>query len=241
MEGLNRGYGSGNSPYDRFDTSNGKGYGCGKGAGAGSYSDYGHGYGLGCGNGNGDGSGCCYGDNHGHAAGYSDSSGYGYGERTGIKIYNGRVVEIIDSVPTIIDRAHGRFARGWILYSDLTLSPCCVVRNEDGLAAHGKTMREAMNALTDKEIQNRTPEERVADFMESHEVNTKYPARDLFEWHHRLTGSCLAGRKAFCRDHRIDIDHDEFTPQEFVNLTRKSYGRQVIELLAERLGGSELL
>ena len=198
----------------------------------------GSGYGDGYGHGNGSGYGDGYGSSEGYGYGYGYVDGYssGYVGGYGIRIFNSMPVEWIDGVPTLIDRRHGRFARGWILCRDLTLSPCCVVRNEDGLAAHGKTMREAMNALTDKEMQNKTPEERVADFMKCHEVNTKYPARDLFEWHHHLTGSCLEGRKAFCRDHRIDIDHDEFTPQEFVNLTRKSYGYQVIELLAERLG-----
>lgn len=193
-------------------------------------SGNGDGYGNGCGDGYGRGSG--FGD------GYAFCNGYGFENciDNGIKIFDGRTIEMIDGVQTIIDRAHGRFARGWILGEDLNLSPCCVVRNEDGLAAHGETMREAMSALTYKEIQNMTPEERVADFMACHTINTKYPARDLFEWHHHLTGSCLEGRKAFCRDHRIEIDHDEFTPQEFVNLTRESYGYQVIELLAERLG-----
>ena len=206
------------------------------------HTGYGTGDCTGDGSGNGDGYGNGCGDGYGRGSGFGDGydlcNGYGFENsvENGIKIFDGRTVEMIDEVQTIIDRAHGRFARGWILGEDLNLSPCCVVRNEDGLAAHGETMREAMNALADKEMQNRTPEECVEAFMECHTINTKYPARDMFEWHHRLTGSCLEGRKAFCRDHRIDIDHDEFTPQEFVNLTRKSYGYQVIELLAERLG-----
>ena len=118
---------------------------------------------------------------------------------------------------------------------DLTLSPCCVVRNEEGMAAHGETMREAMTALMEKEMENRSPEDRVAAFLECHDTATKYPAQDLFEWHHHLTGSCLAGRKAFCRDHGIDIEHDAFTVEEFVRMTKGNYGADVIDLLAERI------
>ena len=175
-----------------------------------------------------------YGDGSGSGSG--DGDGYGSGDGHGIAKFNGRPVEIIDGVQTIIDRMHGRFARGWILNRNLTTSPCCVASNEDGLCAHGATMREAMSALAEKEMQSLEPEERVKAFMACHNSDEKYPARDLFEWHHHLTGSCLAGRQAFCRDREIDIDRDEFTPKEFVDITRNSYGAHVIELLAERMG-----
>lgn len=55
-----------------------------------------------------------------------------------------------------------------------------------------------------------------------------YPCRDLYDWHHRLTGSCEMGRQQFAKDHGIDIDRDEMTVQEFIDLTRDAYGGEVI-------------
>lgn len=226
------------------------GYGYGIGSGIGSGSSNGNGNGSSCGYGNGSccgygcgsrcGYGCGYGNGYGDGVVDGTYSGCGDGEANGIDCgiakFNGYAVEIIDGVQTIIARKHGRFARGWILNRNLTTSPCCVASNEDGLCAHGKTMREAMSALAEKEMESLEPEERVEAFIACHNRDEKYPARDLFEWHHHLTGSCLEGRKAFCQDRGIDLEHDEFTPQEFVEMTRNSYGAHVIKLLAERMG-----
>ena len=224
----------------RIGSGSGSGSGYGSGYGSGSGSGYGSGYGYGDGDGSGYGSGSGYGD--GDGSGYGSGSGYGDGDGygDGIKIFDGHTIEMIDGVQTIIDRAHGNFARGWILGRDLTLSPCCVVRNEEGMAAHGETMREAMTALMEKEMENRSPEERVEAFVACHDQGKKYPAQDLFEWHHHLTGSCLAGRKTFCRDHGIDIEHDAFTVEEFVRMTKGNYGADVIDLLAERIGMTDV-
>ena len=240
MEGVRIGSGSGS----------GSGYGSGYGSGSGSGYGSGYGYGDGDGSGYGSGSGYGYGSGYGSGSGYGDGDGSGYGSGSGygdgdgygdgIKIFDGHTIEMIDGVQTIIDRAHGNFARGWILGRDLTLSPCCVVRNEEGMAAHGETMREAMTALMEKEMENRSPEERVEAFVACHDQGKKYPAQDLFEWHHHLTGSCLAGRKTFCRDHGIDIEHDAFTVEEFVRMTKGNYGADVIDLLAERIGMTDV-
>ena len=62
----------------------------------------------------------------------------------------------------------------------------------------------------------------------------KYPAQDLFDWHHRLTGSCMAGRKAFCLNRQIDLENDSFTVDEFINLTRDDYGGCVIRNLEKK-------
>ena len=232
MERVNAGYG--------YGIGSGIGSGCGNGNGNGSSCGYGSGNGDGYGVGADD--GCVYGD----GCGYGDGTAPGYGGgdgrcealglSCGITKFNRYAVEIIDGVQTIIERQHGRFARGWILNRNLTTSPCCVASNEDGMCAHGATMREAMSALAEKEMESLEPEERVEAFMACHNRDEKYPARDLFEWHHHLTGSCLAGRQAFCHDRAIDIDRDEFTPKQFVDMTRNSYGAHVIELLAERMG-----
>ena len=58
----------------------------------------------------------------------------------------------------------------------------------------------------------------------------------FFEWHNKLTGSCEMGRKSFAKNHDIDLNKDEFTVEEFIELTKNDFGRKVIEQLAERLG-----
>ena len=59
----------------------------------------------------------------------------------------------------------------------------------------------------------------------------KYSAKDLFIWHHILTGSCKFGREIFCKDRNIDINKDEFTIYEFIDLTKDSYMGEIIKKL----------
>ena len=91
-------------------------------------------------------------------------------------------------------------------------------------------MREAMEALRDKLFEDMPEDERIAAFVAEHKPGVKYPNRDLFDWHHRLTGSCEAGRKAFVADHDLDMNGST-TPEEFVRLTRNAYGGEVIRKL----------
>ncbi len=60
-------------------------------------------------------------------------------------------------------------------------------------------------------------------------------AKDFYHWHRNLTGSCEMGRKAFVRDHNIDIENDVMTVADFINLTKNSFGGSVIRQLAEEL------
>lgn len=163
----------------------------------------------------------------------SSGNGYGYGNGNGIKTFCGKKVYVIDDVQTIIELVRGNIAKGYILQSDLTLTPCHVVK-EYGKFAHGDTLREAFEALQKKLYDDSTEEERLQKFREHFpDLSAKYSASELFTWHHVLTGSCKAGRESFCRDNGIDIDKDSFTIHEFVALTRNSYGGEIIKKLIE--------
>ena len=119
------------------------------------------------------------------------------------------------------------------MQSDLTLTPCFIVK-EDGVFAHGATLREAFDALQEKLWDTGTEDERLARFREHFpDMGRKYPAADLFIWHHILTGSCKAGREAFCRDKDIDVERDTFTISEFVELTRDAYGGETVAKLID--------
>ena len=217
------GYGSGSGYCD--DSGHGYGRGRGSGSGTGDGSNSGSGYGYGSGQGSGDGSGYGF----GYGSGYNSGDGSG----DGIQAVSKRLVYPIDGVPTILDYIHGNIAEGFILQSDLTLTPCYVVK-ENGKFAHGTTLREAFDALQEKLSDDRTEEERLIAFKEHFPVfDKKYPAREFFTWHHILTGSCKAGREAFCRDRGIDLDKDRYTVYEFILKTMDSYGGRIIKRLIE--------
>lgn len=207
----------------------GFGDGSGSGDGSGNGSDFGNGFGDGSGSGFGDGSGDGSGNGSGFGNGFGSGSGFG-----DVTSFAGDPVNMIDDVPTIIDHVHGNAAKGRILMSDFTTKDCYVVKNEDGIFAHGDTLREAMDALLEKQFDDMPEEKRIEAFLEAHSEDKKYPAQDLFDWHHRLTGSCMAGRKAFCLNHQIDLEHDSFTVDEFISLTKDDYGGSVIRNMAKK-------
>ena len=195
----------------------------------------------GSGDGSGDGSGYGYGDGdgsgYGYGSGYGDGYGYGSGYGYGVTELNGRGVHMIDETPTILVSVHDNIAKGYIVSSDLSLSPCYVVKGNN-LFAHGDNLHEAMAALTDKMFDDMPEEERIAEFIKAHPDKDKaYPNRDLFAWHHKLTGSCMAGRNAFVKDRGLTMD-GETTVTAFIELTQNSYNGSVIKNLARAYKGA---
>lgn len=217
-------YGNGDGCGDGFDDGCGFSFGCGFGCGF----SFGFGDGSGFGSGSGDGFG--FGSGDGCGDGFGSGSGFGDGVTSFVR----DAVSMVDGVPTIIDHVHGNVAKGRILMADFTTKDCYVVKSEDGAFAHGYTLREAMDALLEKQFDDMPEEKRIEAFLETHSEDKKYPAQDLFDWHHRLTGSCMAGRKAFCLNHQIDLEHDSFTVDEFIELTKDDYGGSVIRNMAKK-------
>ena len=212
----------------------GYGYGSGPCSGSGSGSGYGYGYGYGSGDGSGSGYGYGYGYGSGSGDGSGSGSGSGYGECDGadIKFFCGDPVFLIDRIPTIITAVFCSYAKGYILEPCLTITPCYIAKQESYFA-HGKTLSEAVSTVAKKAFEDMSEEDRIAEFWKCHENGVKYPARDLYDWHHRLTGSCEMGRNTFAAEHGIDLNSDMFTVAEFVELCGKSYGGEIIRKLAE--------
>ena len=181
-----------------------RGYGSGFGFGSGSGYGYGSGYGSGPGSGRGSGSG----------------DGYG------ISKINGADVRIIDDVQTIITSVHGGLARGAMLRSDLQLIPCFIAK-VDGHFAHGQTAREAVEAARAKAFEDMPQEARIEAFLQEIKPGKAYPTMVFYDWHHRLTGSCEMGRKAFAADHGVNLD-GKMTREEFFALTKDAYGASII-------------
>jgi hypothetical protein len=182
------------------------------------------GYDSGIGSGSGDGSGSGYGSGYG----YGDGDGYGYGY--GIKTFDGVPVYMIDDTPTIIRKIRLGAAYGEILNRDLTLTKCWVCKG-GGKFAHGETYKAAREALAEKMFDGMSEGERISEFWKCHNHTDRYNGRDLWTWHHRLTGSCEMGRNQFCADRDIDIDGTEWTVAEFVALCKDSYGGSTIKKL----------
>lgn len=210
------------------------GYGKGSAEGGGSYRSSGYacgpGYGSGTINRDGDGYGCASG------VGSSGGCGHGWCDIGGLKSYNGKKVYKIDTLDTIIYTVKGDYAMGAVVFPDLTLKLCYIAKGK-GMFAHGHTLREAYGSLLEKIQSNWTEEERIAGFKETFpEYDKHYPASLLFEWHHKLTGSCRMGREEFCRNHGIDIQNDTFTVREFVKLTKDEYKGDIIKKIPYRYG-----
>ena len=204
------------------------GYGSGYGSGRGSDGGYGWGFGDGSGRGSdggyGDGSDCCY--------------RWGFGDGSGVKDINGNHVYIVDGIQTIIKSVRSNIAQGFVLQSDLTLKPCYIVKERNKFA-HGDTLHDAFSALQEKLYDDSTEEERIEAFRKKFpEYDTPYPNRDLFAYHHVLTGSCRMGRESYCKDKGIDLDGST-TVREFIELTKGSYGGDVICKLPEVYGITE--
>lgn len=223
--------------FSNFDF-NGHAYGHGTSQGRGSgygYSD--------CGSGESDGSGYSYGyynSSSGSGSGSGSSCGYCNGNGSGdIKALNGNIVDYVDSVPTIIIQVKGNFAKGYVVNEvRLTLESCYIAKVGNSFA-HGKTLTEAVIDAKEKEIEKMPIEERIEKFKEVFgSLDSEHTGKEFYDWHHFLTGSCRMGRDGFCKTHKIDLKK-KYTVRYFLDITKDSYGSDVIELVCNAYGLSE--
>lgn len=153
---------------------------------------------------------------------------------TRITRYNGEPVYYIDGMPTVIRSVHGDLAHGYTVGEDLTTAECYVARGR-GYFAHGHTVKEAVECLERKIVGGMDTEGKVAEFVKKFDKDGTYPAREFYEWHGLLTGSCTFGRDSFAKDHNVDLD-GKMTTKEFLRLTKDAFGGDVIRSVIERLG-----
>lgn len=218
---------------------------CGSGFGSSDYSGRGDGYGSGQGyaskDGNGSGNGCGSGFSNffgngfgcGCGCGCEESDGYGVESYYGnILTFNGNIVDFIDMLPTIIIQVNGNFAKGYIVKDDLTLKSCYIAK-VDNFFAHGKTLKDAVTDAEKKREKNMPIEERIKKFVETFgSLNSEHTGKEYYDWHHILTNSCQMGRDKFCKAHDIDLSK-KYTVKYFLDITKNSYGSNVIKLVRE--------
>lgn len=183
------------------------------------------------------------GSGSGWGSGWGDGSGDGWGDGSGSGSGNickvGRVnIYLIDNVPTAIYSIHGNYARCGVLLQDFTFADCYVARCGNSFA-HGITLQQAIEDARAKAMRTMSVDERVEQFLSTYpDPEALIPAKELFDWHNILTGSCLFGRKQFCAKRGIDVEHDNFSVKDFIKLTINSYGGDVIAKLKKRLDAS---
>ncbi len=138
-------------------------------------------------------------------------------------------------MPTIIKQIRNNVAKGYIFNDDLSLTPCYIVKGHNKFA-HGETLKKAMEDLENKIFEDMDTDEAIEMFLkEFSDLNKKYPAKDFYIWHNRLTGSCEMGRNSFVRNGGYNLETDTFTVQEFIDITKDAFGGDVIKRLLENL------
>jgi len=229
-----------------LEVDSGYGYGAGIGSGDSAGQGYGAGYGWcsieGEGAGSGEGFGTGLRDGRGYGDGCSDGCSVGnvgcdgadFGD--GVGEYRDAPVRLVDDVPTLIYAVHGGYARGAILRGDLSLRPCYVAR-VGNCFAHGDTIREARCDAVEKDLKKLPVKERIASFVAAHpDPDAECSGRDLYDWHHILTGSCRMGRDEWCREHGLSPARARMTVWEFCRLTADAYGGATIRAVAALYG-----
>ena len=221
-------YGSWDSGYGFSDCS-GCGHGCGSGQGYPSKNGHGSGNGRGAGYSN------FFGYGFGCECGRGFDKGDGYDEGSycdNILTFNGNIVDNVDMLPTIIIQVNGNFAKGYIIKEDLTLESCYIAK-VGNFFAHGKTLKDAVTDAVKKQRKNMSIEERIKNFVETFgSLNSEHTGKEYYDWHHFLTGSCQMGRDKFCKAHDIDLSK-KYTVKYFLDITKNSYGSNIIKLVRE--------
>lgn len=175
-----------------------------------------------------------YGSGSGAGYGSGDGAGYGDGYGDGIANMNGVHICDIDGVETGITQIKENVAIGFILIGDLTTKRCYVVK-QNNMFAHGYTLHEAMENMQEKLFDDMSEEERIESFVsEFTTIETEVSCKDLYSWHHKLTGSCAPGRDSFVKNHEIDVENGKLTVKQFIDLTKNDYCGHIIKNLEKR-------
>ena len=141
-------------------------------------------------------------------------------------------------LPTIIIQVKNNFAKGYIIKDDLTLESCYIAKIGN-FFAHGKTLKDAVSDAVKKQGKNMSIEERIKNFVKIFgSLNSEHTGKEYYDWHHFLTGSCQMGRDEFCKAHNIDLSK-KYTVKYFLDITKNSYGSDIIELVCNAYGLSE--
>ena len=95
-----------------------------------------------------------------------------------------------------------------------------------------------MADLQEKIFDDLDIEEKIEMFNKQFNRVDKYNGEEFYKWHHILTGSCTAGRDNFVRENNLDLKK-LYTVDEFIEITKDSYGGNIIKRLCEEEKNNE--
>ena len=111
-----------------------------------------------------------------------------------------------------------------------------LVSDDEDLSSLGIRDSKQLSAKKrDKIFEDMDTDEKIEMFIKEFKIDVKYPAKTFYDWHHKLTGSCVFGRNAFVKNHGIDIENEMYTVKEFIDITKHDFGGEIIQQLEERL------
>lgn len=73
----------------------------------------------------------------------------------------------------------------------------------------------------------------IRKFLDSHDMETRYPIRELKRWHTLICLSCPQGQKDFAERHNLDIENGTLTIPEFIDLVKDEHGAWAIKKMSE--------
>jgi hypothetical protein len=178
----------------------------------------------------GDGNGYGYGNGNGYGNGY----GYGYGNGDDFKIitYKGKPVYYIDEIPCVFNSIKGDCAKVDVIDVITFQATEQYIGKFNGVFAHGETIKKAREDAERKYYASLDAEQSLELFKEKFKSNVKYPNSEFYNWHSILTGSCDSGKDMWMKQRGIEMS-GEMTVAEFIELTKGSYGGDMIMKLVE--------
>ena len=96
----------------------------------------------------------------------------------------------------------------------------------------GQSYGHAADNLLFQQIVGVSEDDRITEFVSTHENGKLYPVSDLRYWFRRLTGACYGGVEDFMQKYNLH-DDDVMSLQKFVLLTQKDYPHHAIEKLKD--------
>lgn len=73
----------------------------------------------------------------------------------------------------------------------------------------------------------------IRKFLATHDMETRYPIRELKRWHTLICLACPQGQKDFAEKHNLDIENGTLTIPEFIDLVKDAHGAWVFKRMQE--------
>jgi len=151
-----------------------------------------------------------------------------------LKTYKGQRIYEIDGIPCVFKSINKSllFAKVAVINSKDLSSSLQFVFKFNNFFAHGGSLKQAKSDAEAKYYSQLDFPARIKEFNSTFKQGVKYNAQLFYNWHTTLTGSCSSGKARWVKERGFDLK-SKITIEEFVNLTKDSYGGNVIKQLKD--------